>query len=49
MADAQKMKKLTWDCQKDVAAYLPPESGFSEHELVQMLIARLDGSQARRR
>ena len=36
-----------WDCQKDIAAYLPDESGISEHELVQMLIARLDGSQAK--
>ena len=41
------MKQLIWDCQKDIAAYLPDESGISEHELVQMLIARLDGSQAK--
>jgi hypothetical protein len=47
MADAQKMKKLIWDCQKDIAAYLPPTSGISEDELLQMLISRLDGSQAR--
>jgi hypothetical protein len=47
MADALKMKQLIWDCQKDIAAYLPDESGISEHELVQMLIARLDGSQAK--
>ena len=42
-----EMKQLIWDCQKDIAAYLPDESGISEHELVQMLIARLDGSQAK--
>src|SRR5688572_16568147 len=47
MADALKMKQLIWDCEKDIAAYLPDESGISEHELVQMLIARLDGSQAK--
>ncbi|MGK9264748.1 hypothetical protein KXS15_28025 [Sinorhizobium meliloti] len=47
MADALKMKKLIWDCQKEIAAYLPNESGITEHELLQMLIARLDGSQAR--
>ena len=37
------MKQLIWDCQKDIAAYHPPESGISEHELVKMLMARLDG------
>ncbi|QQF02421.1 hypothetical protein [Sinorhizobium meliloti] len=47
MADALKMKQLISDCQKDVAAYLPNESGITEHELLQMLIARLDGSQAK--
>lgn len=49
MADALKMKKLIWDCQKDIAAYLPDESGISEHELVQMLIARLEGARRRKR
>ena len=44
MADAQKMKKLTWDCQKDIAEYLPDESGISEHQLLPMLIALLGGS-----
>jgi hypothetical protein len=47
MADKEKMKQLIWDCQKDIAAYLPPESSISEHELVKMLIARLDGRQAK--
>ncbi|WP_164867054.1 hypothetical protein [Sinorhizobium meliloti] len=47
MADALKMKQLISDCQKDIAAYLPPDSGISEHELVKMLIARLDGRQAK--
>lgn len=46
-ADKEKMKQLIWNCQKDIAAYLPPESGISEHELLQSLIARLDGSQAK--
>lgn len=41
------MKQLIWDCQKDIAAYHPPESGISEHELVKMLMARLDGRQAK--
>ncbi|MDW9634592.1 hypothetical protein GYB73_01095 [Sinorhizobium meliloti] len=47
MVDKEKMKQLIWDCQKDIAEYLPPESGISEHELLQSLIARLDGSQAK--
>ncbi|YCI07086.1 hypothetical protein M1D34_32120 (plasmid) [Ensifer sp. D2-11] len=47
MADKEKMKQLIWRCQQDIAAYLPPESGITEHELLQMLIARLDGSQAK--
>ncbi|MDX0059781.1 hypothetical protein [Sinorhizobium medicae] len=47
MADKGKMKKLIWDCQKDIATYLPPASGISEHQLLQMLIARLYGSQAK--
>lgn len=47
MADALKMKQLISDCQKNIAAYLPPDSGISEHELLQMLIARIDGSQAK--
>ncbi|MDW9689170.1 hypothetical protein GHL01_04040 [Sinorhizobium meliloti] len=47
MADKEKMKQLIWDCQKEIAAYLPDESGITEHELLQSLIARLDGRQAR--
>ncbi|MBB4185810.1 hypothetical protein GGE07_002460 [Sinorhizobium terangae] len=47
MADALKMKKLIWDCQKDIAAYLPPESGITEHQLLQRLMTRLDGQQAK--
>ncbi|RVH37680.1 hypothetical protein [Sinorhizobium meliloti] len=47
MADKEKMKQLIWDCQKDIAAYLPPESGISEQQLLQKLMTRLDGRQAR--
>ncbi|AEG56173.1 hypothetical protein [Sinorhizobium meliloti] len=47
MAGKEKMKQLIWDCQKDIAADPPPESGISEHELLQMLIARLHGRQAK--
>ncbi|MDW9620218.1 hypothetical protein [Sinorhizobium meliloti] len=41
------MKKLIEDCQRDIAAYLPPESGVTDCELLQRLIARLDGRQAK--
>lgn len=47
MADALKMKKLIEDCQKDIAAYLPPDSGVTDYELLQTLIRRLDGRQAK--
>jgi hypothetical protein len=47
MADAQKMKKLIEDCQREIAAFLPPESGITEHQLLQRLMTRLDGCQAR--
>jgi hypothetical protein len=30
MAD-KKLKQLIWDCQKAITAYLPTESGISEH------------------
>ncbi|RVK24037.1 hypothetical protein [Sinorhizobium meliloti] len=47
MADKQKMKQLIWDCQKDIAVCLPDGSGITEHELLQTLISRLDGRQAK--
>ncbi|MDW9371591.1 hypothetical protein GOC03_31690 [Sinorhizobium meliloti] len=43
---AEKMRKLIQDCQRDIAAYLPPESGISERHLLQQLSSRLDGQQA---
>ncbi|RVL77430.1 hypothetical protein CN140_26205 [Sinorhizobium meliloti] len=45
--DKQKMKGLIWDCRTDIDAYVTPETLFTEHELRQMLIAQLDGSQAK--
>ncbi|MQV98069.1 hypothetical protein GHK46_12080 [Sinorhizobium medicae] len=47
MADKEKMKQLIWNSQKDIAAYLPPESSISEHELLQKLNARPGGRQAK--
>jgi len=37
------MRKLIQDCQRDIAAYLRPESGISERQLLQQLASRLDG------
>ncbi|AEG06506.1 hypothetical protein [Sinorhizobium meliloti] len=34
MAEKEKMKQLIWDGQKDIAEYLPAESGISEHKLL---------------
>ncbi|MCA1408521.1 hypothetical protein I6F26_30185 [Ensifer sp. IC3342] len=47
MADANKMKTLIEDCQRDIAAYLPPDSAIAPEELLNRLIARLDGRQAK--
>jgi hypothetical protein len=47
MADKDRMKQLIWDCQKGISASLPPESGISEHQLLQRLMTRLDGLQAK--
>ncbi|MDW9634978.1 hypothetical protein GYB73_03110 [Sinorhizobium meliloti] len=49
MGGKEKMKQLIWDCQKEIAADRPPESGISEHELLQMLIARLHDARRRKR
>lgn len=41
------MKGLIWDCRKDIGAHVTLETRFTEHELRQMLVAQLDGSQAK--
>lgn len=35
------------DCQRDLAEYLPPDSGISDREIINRLLDRLDGPQAR--
>ncbi|MBP1884322.1 hypothetical protein [Sinorhizobium mexicanum] len=47
MADADKMKRLIEDCRKDIAAYLPPDSALAPEELLNRLLCRLDGRQAK--
>lgn len=42
------MKRLIWDCQKDIAAYVTPQSGIGEDEPLQMQTSPLDGGQAKR-
>ncbi|MBB4184303.1 hypothetical protein [Sinorhizobium terangae] len=46
MAHADKMKRLIEDCQRDIAAYLPPNSAIAPEELLNRLVARLEGRQA---
>lgn len=42
------LKELVRDCQNDLAAYLPPDSGISKREVISKLLSRLDGPQARK-
>ncbi|WP_411431396.1 hypothetical protein [Sinorhizobium meliloti] len=42
------MKRLIWDCEKDIAAYVTPQCGIAEDEPLQMLTSPLDGGQAKR-
>ena len=44
---SDKMRKLIKDCQKDLAEYLPPDSGITEKQIINRLLGRLDGPQAR--
>ncbi|MBL3684533.1 hypothetical protein F2981_16615 [Sinorhizobium meliloti] len=41
------MKQLIWDCQKDIAAYLPTRAAFRSTSCSKRLSARLDGRQAK--
>jgi hypothetical protein len=48
MAHALKVRKLIWDCEKGIAASLPPESGITEHQAVQRLLTRPAGERGAR-
>lgn len=41
------LRQLVLDCQNDLATYIVPDSGISEHDVVNTLLGRLDGPQAR--
>lgn len=41
------LRQLVLDCQADLAAYLPPDSGIGAYDVVNTLLGRLDGPQAR--
>lgn len=43
----QAVRQLVLDCQSDLAAYVVPDSGISEHDVVNTLLGRLDGPQSR--
>jgi hypothetical protein len=42
-----KLERLVKDCQRDLAKYLVPDSGISDRQVINMLLHRLDGPQAR--
>ena len=46
-ADAALLRQLVLDCQNDLAEYIVPDSGITEHEVVNKLLGRLDGPQSR--
>ncbi len=41
------LRQLVLGCQSDLAAYIVPDSGISEHDILNTLLGRLDGSQTR--
>ncbi|ACP22708.1 conserved hypothetical protein (plasmid) [Sinorhizobium fredii NGR234] len=45
--NAEKMRKLIEDCQRDLREYLSSDSGISDREMIIELLIRLDGPQAR--
>lgn len=47
VSQAEKLIRLVKDCQKDLAQYLPPDSGVTKDEVIARLLERLDGPQAR--
>lgn len=41
------LRQLVLDCINDLATYIVPDSGITEHDVVNTLLGRLDGPQAR--
>lgn len=42
-----EMRKLITDCQDDLATWIVPDSGISDHQVLNTLLGRLDGPQSR--
>lgn len=42
-----KLEQLVRDCQRDLGVYLVPDSGVSYNQIINALLSRLDGPQAR--
>lgn len=42
------LEALVRDCQHDLAAWMPPDSGVSDRDVIRRLLMRLDGPQARK-
>lgn len=47
MTQTDKLRQLVKDCQRELAQYLPPGSGVTKDEVINRLLERLDGPQAR--
>lgn len=41
------MRALVTDCQNDLSEWIVPDSGISDHDILNRLLGRLDGPQAR--
>jgi hypothetical protein len=46
-AEIALLRCLVRDCQNDIAAWMPPDSGLSDQEVIRKLLVRLDGPQGR--
>lgn len=42
-----KLEQLVRDCQRDLGIYLVPDSGVTDRQVINKLLSRLDGPQAR--
>lgn len=42
-----KLEQLVRDCQRDLGIYLVPNSGVTDRQVINKLLSRLDGLQAR--
>jgi hypothetical protein len=46
-AENEALRKLVRDCQDDLARWIVPDSGITDDDVINKLLDRLDGPQAR--